>query len=107
MPECEEILIGCFGFGSVAMQNVAAGQPEVCERADRLITGHAGVVEDFLELADRFPALLRPRVLVGQIGNLLLVSEELNEKLKNKSFKDKKKILIESNFKNRGVAAAD
>jgi hypothetical protein len=45
------------------MQNVTAGQPEVCERADRLIPGHAGVVEDFLELADRFPALFR-----GQIG---------------------------------------
>jgi hypothetical protein len=37
--------------------------------------------------------------IVGQIGNLLLVSEELNEKLKNKSFKEKKKTLVESGFK--------
>jgi len=37
--------------------------------------------------------------IVGQIGNLFLVSEELNEKLKSKSFKDKKKILTESGFK--------
>lgn len=37
--------------------------------------------------------------IVGQIGNLLLVSEDLNGKLKNKSFKEKKKTLIESGFK--------
>ncbi|MGH8729123.1 MAG: HNH endonuclease family protein, partial [Burkholderiales bacterium] len=37
--------------------------------------------------------------LVGQIGNLLLVSDELNGKLKDKSFKDKKKILLDSGFK--------
>jgi hypothetical protein len=30
---------------------------------------------------------------IGQLGNLILVSEDLNGKLKNKSFQDKKKIL--------------
>ncbi len=35
---------------------------------------------------------------VGQVGNLLLVSEDLNGKLKNRSFKDKKSILIDSGF---------
>ena len=31
--------------------------------------------------------------VIGQVGNLILVSEELNEKLGNKTFKQKKKIL--------------
>lgn len=38
-------------------------------------------------------------ILVGQLGNLLLVSDDLNAKLKNKPFKDKKKILLDSGFK--------
>jgi hypothetical protein len=37
--------------------------------------------------------------LVGQLGNLLLVSDELNAKLKDKPFKDKKQILSDSGFK--------
>ena len=37
--------------------------------------------------------------LVGQLGNLLLVSDVLNAKLKDKQFKDKKQILIDSGFK--------
>jgi uncharacterized protein with ParB-like and HNH nuclease domain len=37
--------------------------------------------------------------LIGQIGNLLLVSEEVNGLLKNKSFKDKKLILAENGYK--------
>lgn len=36
--------------------------------------------------------------LVGQLGNLILVSPELNEKLKNKSFSDKKNILINEGY---------
>ena len=36
--------------------------------------------------------------VVGQLGNLLLVSEELNVKLKDRPFKDKKKILKEAGF---------
>jgi hypothetical protein len=32
--------------------------------------------------------------IVGQVGNLILVPSKLNEKLANKSFKDKKKILL-------------
>ncbi len=36
---------------------------------------------------------------IGQIGNLLFVSEELNGKLKNKSFAEKKKILVEARYK--------
>jgi hypothetical protein len=36
---------------------------------------------------------------IGQIGNLLLVSEELNGKLKNKAFKDKKRILTENGYR--------
>jgi len=36
--------------------------------------------------------------LIGQIGNLLLVPEALNAKLKDKSFKEKRRILIENNF---------
>ncbi len=35
---------------------------------------------------------------VGQIGNLLLVSPELNKKLKDKPFRDKKKILTKAGF---------
>jgi len=37
--------------------------------------------------------------LVGQLGNLLLVSDELNAKLKDKPFKAKKQILLDSGFK--------
>jgi uncharacterized protein with ParB-like and HNH nuclease domain len=36
---------------------------------------------------------------IGQIGNLLFVSEELNGKLKNKSFAEKKRILGEVGYK--------
>lgn len=37
--------------------------------------------------------------IVGQIGNLLLVDEDTNNKLKDKSFADKKSILIERGYK--------
>jgi len=37
--------------------------------------------------------------LIGQLGNLLLVSEGLNGKLGNKPFKEKKRILIENEYK--------
>lgn len=37
--------------------------------------------------------------LIGQMGNLILMSEELNGKLENKAFKDKKRILTESGYK--------
>lgn len=40
-----------------------------------------------------------PANVVGQIGNLLLVPEELNNKLRNKAFSDKKRILKDSGFK--------
>lgn len=36
--------------------------------------------------------------IVGQLGNLILATEELNGKLKNKSFKEKKKILEDESF---------
>jgi Protein of unknown function DUF262/Protein of unknown function (DUF1524) len=37
--------------------------------------------------------------LIGQVGNLILITEALNGKLENKPFKDKKKILIDNGFK--------
>ncbi|MGH9689238.1 MAG: HNH endonuclease family protein [Candidatus Acidiferrales bacterium] len=37
--------------------------------------------------------------LIGQLGNLMLVPDGLNAKLRNKTFKDKKRILLEANFK--------
>lgn len=37
--------------------------------------------------------------LIGQIGNLLLVPETLNNKLKNRPFAEKKVILLEAGFK--------
>jgi len=36
--------------------------------------------------------------VIGQIGNLILVPDELNGKLKNKPFKEKKKILIDNGY---------
>jgi len=36
--------------------------------------------------------------IIGQAGNLLLVNEELNSKLKDKPFNEKKKILIDHDF---------
>ena len=38
-------------------------------------------------------------MLIGQLGNLILVTEELNALLKNKSFRDKKKILLDNRVK--------
>lgn len=35
--------------------------------------------------------------LAGQLGNLILVTKDLNDKLENKSFSDKKKILADAN----------
>lgn len=37
--------------------------------------------------------------VIGQIGNLILVSSEMNFKLSNKPFADKKRILLEAGFK--------
>lgn len=37
--------------------------------------------------------------LIGQLGNLILVSEELNGRLGSKPFKDKKRILMEDGYK--------
>lgn len=36
--------------------------------------------------------------IVGQIGNLILVSDPANTKLGNKSFAEKKKVLIDAGF---------
>lgn len=36
--------------------------------------------------------------MVGQIGNLILVSKELNQKLENKTFKDKKALLVKAKY---------
>lgn len=38
--------------------------------------------------------------VVGQTGNLILVTKDLNEKLENKNFKDKKALLLKNNYKN-------
>lgn len=38
-------------------------------------------------------------VIIGQLGNLLLVSDDLNSRLKDKPFKAKKEILLKSGFK--------
>jgi len=37
--------------------------------------------------------------VIGQLGNLILVSDELNGRLKNKPFKDKKRILLDHGCK--------
>jgi hypothetical protein len=37
--------------------------------------------------------------IIGQLGNLLLVSDDLNSRLKDKPFKNKKEILLKSDFK--------
>jgi len=39
-----------------------------------------------------------PEEIIGQIGNLILVPPKLNEKLKDKSFQEKKTILLEANY---------
>lgn len=40
-----------------------------------------------------------PEDIIGQIGNLLLVPDKLNQKLRDKDFPEKKRILIENGFK--------
>lgn len=37
--------------------------------------------------------------IVGQIGNLILLPKDLNDKLRDKSFSDKKRIILENNYK--------
>ena len=39
-----------------------------------------------------------PEETIGQIGNLILVTEKLNEKLNNKSYKEKKNILRQEGY---------
>jgi hypothetical protein len=48
-----------------------------------------------------------PESIVGQVGNLLLLPEQLNAKLKNKSFREKKKLLKDSGFLPDDIAAQD
>ena len=36
---------------------------------------------------------------MGQIGNLILVTKDLNQKLENKNFKEKKQLLLKHNYK--------
>jgi hypothetical protein len=51
--------------------------------APQCLIGHQGYSDD----------------VTGQLGNLLLVSDELNGKLENKAFKDKKKVLHDNGYK--------
>ena len=64
-----------------------------------------GVTADFdamtiehLVSQDRIGSECFTEAVVGQIGNLILVSSDMNEKLKNKSFKEKKQILKNAGY---------
>ena len=61
-PEREEILIGRLGFGGVALHGVGAGEAEMCQCADGLANYNSAMVEDFLELAGGFAALMRRQI---------------------------------------------
>lgn len=74
-------------------------------------TGGTGVVKGISgewtptieHIAPESPAGANPSKSVGNIGNLILVDEALNEKLKNKKFEEKKKILQEAGCKLEGT----
>jgi len=47
-PEREEIIVGSFGFGSVALQRVGARETYISEGSDRRVQHNPTVAEDFL-----------------------------------------------------------
>jgi hypothetical protein len=62
-PKREEILIGRFCLGGVALQGVGVGKSTVSQSSDRFVAHNAAMVEDFLELGGGFAALMS-----GQVG---------------------------------------
>jgi hypothetical protein len=47
-------------------------------------------------------------LVIGQLGNLILVSQDMNSRLRNKSFREKKQILVTEGFRlPADIAAAD
>src|SRR5882757_5357074 len=57
-PQGQEIRICCFGFNSVALQAISAGQPQLGERTDRIQDRHP-MVDNFLKLAHGLTAFVR------------------------------------------------
>jgi hypothetical protein len=49
LPECEEIIVGEAGFGSVALQSVGSGKAQMSVCAGYEIHDDGSVIEDFLE----------------------------------------------------------
>jgi hypothetical protein len=54
LPEGEEILIGRFRFGRVALHGVGSADLQVSERADWLVQDNSATIEDYLELGGCF-----------------------------------------------------
>src|SRR5580704_17370470 len=61
-PESEEILVGNFRFRRVAGQSIGTTETKMCQRADRLISHNAGMIETPLELACGAAAVFRRQI---------------------------------------------
>ena len=57
LPQCQEILVGRFGFGLVAQQRERSPQLQVRQCADRVRANETSMVEDLLKLGRRFRIL--------------------------------------------------
>src|ERR1700687_3440925 len=64
------------GFRSVTFQSVGPSEAETGKRADRLVSDHAGVIENFLKLDLRGGALLRGQIrFAAQVNGIQTKSE--------------------------------
>src|ERR1035441_595165 len=57
-PEDEEVLVGTLRFGSVAGEDIRAGELQVGERAEQEVLHDSGVVEELLEFGGRSGTIL-------------------------------------------------
>src|SRR5215831_9808189 len=63
LPQCEEMLIGRFCLGAVALHGVGATELQMRECSDGVVEHISAMVENFLELRGGFAASV-----YGQIG---------------------------------------
>src|ERR1035438_9707452 len=61
-PEGEEVLIGGFCFGDVALHGIGSTQLEMSQYADRIPDHYPGVIQNFLEFLGSLSALTRSQI---------------------------------------------
>src|SRR4029079_10966227 len=76
LPEHEEIVVGAFRLHCVTRQYKRSCQLQARQRIDRIDEGDAPVIENPLELGDRFGGLLRNLVCQPANINRIQLAEE-------------------------------